>query len=192
VKVLSISVTEAGRAHASRLPYERDHGTLADTVRARWATVDGFVLFVAVGAAVRIVAPLLADKRTDPAVVCVDESGRYAISVVGGHAGGANALAREVAGLLGAEAVVSTATDAVGMGALDAVPGFAATGDVAGVTAALLDGRLPVIEVDDEGWPLPPGLTAGSGPERIVVTDSSRPAGPGGPRAVRHDDALWP
>ncbi|HEV7886985.1 MAG TPA: precorrin-3B C(17)-methyltransferase [Acidimicrobiales bacterium] len=104
-----MSVTEGGAALARRLPYEHVHGQAGDTVRSRWADVDAFVLFLATGAAVRIVAPLLDDKRTDPAVVCVDEAGRFAIALCGGHEGGGNDLAREVASILGAEPVITTA-----------------------------------------------------------------------------------
>ncbi|MDQ1438696.1 MAG: cobalt-precorrin hydrolase / cobalt-factor methyltransferase / precorrin-3B [Acidimicrobiaceae bacterium] len=113
MRVLSVSVTEAGAAHARGLPYEHVHGSAGDTIRRRWAAgdVDAFVLFLAVGAAVRIVAPLLADKRTDPAVVCVDEAARFAIAVCGGHQGGANDLARSVAAALGAEPVITTASE---------------------------------------------------------------------------------
>jgi cobalt-precorrin 5A hydrolase/precorrin-3B C17-methyltransferase len=111
-RVLSVSVTAAGAAAARRLPYEHAHGSAGDTVRARWADVDAFVLFLATGAAIRIVAPLLSDKRTDPAVVCVDEGCRWAIALTGGHEGGANDLAREAAALLGAEPVVTTASEA--------------------------------------------------------------------------------
>lgn len=71
----------------------------------------GHVFVMAIGAVVRLVAPLLADKRTDPAVVCVDEAGRWAVPVLSGHLGGANDLAREVACLLGGQAVVTTASD---------------------------------------------------------------------------------
>jgi cobalt-precorrin 5A hydrolase/precorrin-3B C17-methyltransferase len=168
--VLSVSVTEAGRARARRLPFEHVHGSVAATVRERWGSAGGFVLFLATGAAVRIVAPLLADKRSDPAVVCVDEAGRHAIALVGGHAGGANALARQVGALVDAEPVLTTATDAAGCIALDALPGFVAAGDVAAVTAAMLDGRAPRIS-NELDWPLPAGLAAGDGPERVVVTD---------------------
>ena len=142
-QVLSVSVTEAGRVRARRLPFEHVHGSAASAVRERWGSVDGFVLFLATGAAVRIVAPLLADKNRDPAVVCVDEGGRYAVALVGGHAGGANALARQVGELLDAEPVLTTATDSAGRVALDTLPGFVATGDVAAVTATMLDGRAP-------------------------------------------------
>jgi cobalt-precorrin 5A hydrolase / precorrin-3B C17-methyltransferase len=176
--VLSVSVTEAGRTRARRLPFEHVHGSAAGAVRERWTTVEGFVLFLATGAAVRIVAALLADKRRDPAVVCVDEGGRYAIALVGGHAGGANALARQVGGLLDAEPVLTTATDSVGFVALDTLPGFVVTGDVAAVTAAMLDGRAPRV-ANELGWELPAGLIDGDAPERIVVTDLRRPSVPG-------------
>ncbi len=171
VNVLAVSITEAGRALATRLPYERAHGAMAPTVRERWHDIEGLVLFVATGVAVRIVAPLLADKQHDPGVVCVDETGRYAISLCGGHGGRANDLAREVAALLGAEPIITTASDAAGTVALDTLPGFDAVGDLAGVSRAMLDGRLPTIESDLPAWPLPPSLFAGEGPERVVVTD---------------------
>ena len=154
-RVLSVSVTRAGRALADRLPFDHVHGELADTVRARFAEVDGFVLFAAVGVAVRVVGPLLSDKSTDPAVVCVDEAGRFAVAVCGGHAGGANRLAEEVAELLGATPVVTTATDAAGVPALDALPGFTAAGDLAGVTRALLDSEPVTLDCELPDWPLP-------------------------------------
>lgn len=175
-----MSVTEAGRALAGRLPYEHVAGPRAsDVVPARWAEVDGFVLFLATGAAVRIVAPLLGDKATDPAVVCVDEAGRFAVALCGGHLGGANALARTVGTALGATPVVTTATDAVGLPALDLLPGFVARGDVAGVTRSWLDRRPPLVD-NPRGWPLPVELGAsGVGPERILVADLAIPHVPG-------------
>ena len=177
MRVLSVSVTEAGRRLAALLPYEHAHGRAGEIVPARWAGVDAFVVFLATGAAVRIVAPLLADKVSDPAVVCVDEAGRFAVALCGGHAGGANALARTVAAALGAAPVVTTATDAVGAVALDSLPGFIAAGDVAGVTRAMLDGRPPVVD-NRLGWSLP-SVVAGPGPERVVVTDEVVPDEPG-------------
>jgi cobalt-precorrin 5A hydrolase/precorrin-3B C17-methyltransferase len=170
VNVQTVSVTERGRLLASRLPFAHAHGDAGGTVRARWREVDAFVLVLATGAAVRIVAPLLEDKETDPAVVSLDEAGRFAVSLCGGHLGGANALARQVASLVGAEPVVTTATDATGTCPLDALPGFRAAGDVAGVTAAMLDGRAPALD-NLLSWPLPSTLPVGAGPERVVVTD---------------------
>ncbi len=188
-RILSVSVTEEGRALAHRLPYEAVHGKAAEIVAARWDHIDAFVLFLATGAAVRIVGPLLADKVTDPAVVCVDQAGRFAVALCGGHAGGANALARAVATTLGAIPVVTTATDATATPALDSWPGLTAAGDVAGVTVAMLDGRFPAIE-NEMDWPLPPRFpAAGLGPERLVVTDRATDAGRVGV-AVLHPPSL--
>lgn len=187
MNVLCVTVTDAGRSFAARLPFEHVHGEAARTVRQRWHDVDAFVLFLAVGAAVRIAAPLLHDKRDDPAVVCIDDVGRFAVPVCGGHAGGANDLARHVAELLGAQPVVTTATDAVGLPALDTLPGFVVAGDVAAVTRAALDGRRPRV-VAEVPWPLPPSLTAGDGPEQVVVTDHVRAPEPG--VAVLHPPTL--
>ena len=169
MNVLTVSLTEAGRALALRLPYEHRHGDLADTVRARWDDVDAFVLIAATGIAVRVVGPLLVDKTTDPAVVCVDDGGRYVIALTGGHGGGANALAVDVAALLGAEPVVTTATDGRGAVALDMLPGFVARGDIAGVTGAWLDGQAPRVErlLD---WPVP--FDGGDGEAVVMVTDT--------------------
>ncbi|HVM03374.1 MAG TPA: precorrin-3B C(17)-methyltransferase [Acidimicrobiales bacterium] len=175
MRVLSVSVTQSGRTLAAGLPYEHVAGPAAEVVPARWADVDAFVLFLATGAAVRIIAPLLADKATDPAVVCVDEAGRFAVALCGGHAGGANALARTVAAALCATPVVTTATDAMAVPALDQLRGFTARGDVAGVTRAMLDGRRPRVETELP-WPAP---ASGEGPERIVVTDRVLPTVPG-------------
>ena len=111
--VVTVSVTDAGRSMAGGLPFEHVHGNVGDTVRARWGDVDAFVLFLATGAAVRIIAPLLTDKHTDPAVVCVDEAGRFAIALCGGHEGGANDLAADVARIIGAAPVVTTASEVV-------------------------------------------------------------------------------
>ena len=180
--VLAVSVTERGRALAARLPYPCVHGAARATVVEHWDAVDGLVLFLATGAAVRIVAPLLEDKTTDPAVVCVDEAGRFAVPLCGGHVAGANDLARRVAELLGAQAVVTTATDAVGMPALDQFPGMVAAGDVAAVTAAMLDGHHPTV-VDELGWPLPSSISAGDPPSTanatVIVTDRDVPPAPG-------------
>ncbi len=177
--VLTISVTEAGRRVAERLPYEHAHGDPAKVLAARWETVESFVVVLALGATVRLVAPLLKDKASDPAVVCVDDAATFAVSVLGGHGAGANALATEVARLLGAQAVVTTATDRLDLPALDLLPNLRAEGDVAGVTAALVAGR-PVALDNELGWPLPEpistllGTTDPAPAGRVVVTDRAR------------------
>lgn len=156
-RILTCSLTEAGAALARRLPFEHRHSGLMAAVAERWNDVDGFVLVCATGIAVRAVAPHLGDKAHDPAVVVVDDGGRFAIALAGGHQGGANDLARQVAALLGAEPVITTATDTAGLPALDTLPGFTAAGDIAAVTRAWLDGHPPELEVDPTlaAWPFP-------------------------------------
>ena len=75
---------------------------------------DYLVCIMATGIVVRILAPLLVHKTSDPGVVVLDQRGQYAISLLSGHLGGANDLAREMASLSGGEAVITTATDVAG------------------------------------------------------------------------------
>ncbi len=77
------------------------------------------VCIMACGIVVRGIAPFLKGKDQDPAVVVVDERGKFAISLVSGHLGGANALAKEVAEAIGATPVITTATDVNGLPAID-------------------------------------------------------------------------
>ncbi|GHH25209.1 precorrin-3B C(17)-methyltransferase [Streptomyces rubradiris] len=176
-----ISATAAGAAARDRLAaawpdrarvYE---GPVKEAVRAAFAECEQLVCFLATGAVVRLLAPLLAGKAADPGVVCVDEGGRFAVSLLGGHGGGANELAREVGALLGAEPVVTTATDAVGLPGLDTL-GLPYEGAVAAVSRALLDGE-PVALAAEVAWPLPPLPVADEGAYTVRVTD--RDAVPG-------------
>ncbi|MFF5855425.1 precorrin-3B C(17)-methyltransferase [Streptomyces sp. NPDC012751] len=170
-----ISATAAGTAARDRLAaawpdrtrvYE---GPVGEAVRAAFAECEQLVCFLATGAVVRLLAPLLGDKAADPGVVSVDEGGRFAVSLLGGHGGGANALAHEVGELLGAEPVVTTATDAVGLPGLDTL-GLPYEGAVAAVSRALLDGE-PVALEAEVAWPLPPLPVASEGAYTIRVTD---------------------
>lgn len=80
---------------------------------------SAIVFIGALGICVRTITPCLHNKYTDPAVVCVDTTGRYAIPVLSGHIGGANELSRRIAALIGGEAVVTTQSDNMGLWALD-------------------------------------------------------------------------
>jgi len=84
-----------------------------------WAGHDALVFIMASGIVVRTIAPLLKDKKTDPAVVVLDEAGKFSVSLVSGHLGGANELAREIARFLGGEAVITTASDVNGLPSID-------------------------------------------------------------------------
>ena len=171
-----VTTTAAGHRAAAELAELGETRTydvkqLADA----WAECDQLVVFLATGATVRLIAPLLADKATDPGVVCVDEARRFAVALVGGHGGGANELAERVADLLGAEPVITTATDATGIPGLDTWS-WPVEGDVARVSRALLDGT-PVRLDMSRVWPIPPlpvmnGIRMGAGEPSRTHADS--------------------
>lgn len=85
-----------------------------ENLRAAFARYDNLVCIMAAGIVVRILAPLIEHKTSDPAVVVMDQRGQFAISLLSGHLGGANDLAREMAALSGGQPVITTATDVAG------------------------------------------------------------------------------
>lgn len=145
------------------------------TLATAFPLYRGHVFVMAIGAVVRMIAPLLQSKWTDPAVVCVDEAGRFAVSVLSGHTGGGNALAEEVAAVLGAQAVVTTASDVLDTLRVDLFgrehgwtledPGRNATRAAAAVVAGA-----PVLLVQETGErePVPPSVTRAESPEGVV------------------------
>ncbi len=84
---------------------------MAESFKSAWHRFNSIVCIMGCGIAVRMLAPLLSDKMVDPGVVVVDETGNYAISLVSGHLGGANELARRVAAAVGGKPVITTASD---------------------------------------------------------------------------------
>lgn len=92
---------------------------VGDWAAERFAAADALVFVGAAGIAARAVAPLLVSKLSDPAVVVIDDCGAFAVSLLSGHVGGGNALALRIAGLIDATPVVTTATDASGLFAVD-------------------------------------------------------------------------
>lgn len=82
-----------------------------DLTARLFSIVDAIVFIGACGIAVRAIAPQIKSKMKDPAVVVCDETGRFAISLLSGHVGGANLLAQQIADLIGAAAVITTASD---------------------------------------------------------------------------------
>ncbi|MHC1712658.1 MAG: cobalt-precorrin 5A hydrolase [Solidesulfovibrio sp.] len=95
------------------------YASLSDLVAETFSRYPAHVFIGACGIAVRAIAPHVGDKRTDPAVVCLDDAGRFAVSLLSGHLGGANDLTRNVAATVGATPVVTTATDAAGAPAIE-------------------------------------------------------------------------
>jgi len=173
-----VAATENGRRNAAHLAgswndariYE---GRPREALQRAWEECEAVVLFLATGAAVRLVAPLLRDKRTDPGVVAVDDAGLFAVALCGGHDGGANSLAARVAASLVATPVVTTASDALGLPALDSLGKnlglrLEEGSDAAAVGAALVSGER-VSLVSDRRLPFGPL------PENVVRADEPEP-----------------
>lgn len=138
--------TEAAGVFDSLLPF----------VAANWKKFDGHVFVAAAGIVVRAVAPVLEGKDKDPAVVAVDQRGRFAVSLVSGHLGGANALATMVAKVTAGQAVITTATDTEELPSLDTLAkerglAIANLEAVKLVNIALLAGEAVQVH-DPEGW----------------------------------------
>lgn len=151
---------------------------LASWTAGHFADADALVFVGAAGIAVRAIAPHVKDKFSDPAVVSVDEAGRFVVPLLSGHVGGANDLARAVADVLGAQVAISTATDVNGLFAVDE---WAADHDLAiverevakGISAALLEGKPVGFRSDlDLKWELPQGVTDGAAEIGFVVSTS--------------------
>ena len=169
-----IAVTANGRRNAAHLAYvwpdaHLYDGKAKDALGLAWDECDGLVLFLATGAAVRLVAPLLRSKHRDPGVVTVDDAAKFAVALCGGHEGGANDLAASVADTLGAMPVLTTASDSLGIPALDSLGrdlGFHLEegSDLAAVGAALVSGE-KVHLVSGRRWPIGPL------PENVARTD---------------------
>lgn len=91
----------------------------SEIVPVIWNECRNLVFIMAAGIVVRTIAPLIKDKRKDPAIVVLDEKGKYAVSLLSGHLGGGNELATSIAAYLGGEAVITTASDVNNMTSID-------------------------------------------------------------------------
>ena len=149
---------------------------LADFTAPVFAWADAMVFVGACGIAVRAIAPHVRDKRTDPAVLAVDELGQFVIPLLSGHIGGANRLAARLAEAVGATAVVTTATDVNRRFSVDewsARQGLYIDDMAAAkaVSAAILEGPVPVWSDFPIAGDLPAGLEPGeSGPLGICIS----------------------
>lgn len=170
-----ISFTDRGQALAERLAMALQGESqrcgrplsLPEWTRQSFEAADALVFVGAAGIAVRAIAPYVQSKAADPAVVVVDECGTFAVPVLSGHLGGANDLARDIAGILGATAVITTATDLHGVFAVDEWARrqgcqVCNPEKIKGVSAALLSGRTVKLRSD---WPI-----SGQPPQGVVLT----------------------
>ncbi len=94
-------------------------GNTAKAIALAWKDYDALICIMATGIVVRTIVPLVEDKKTDPAVLVMDQKGKYIIPILSGHLGGANGLARKISAIMGARPVVTTASDLMGNTALD-------------------------------------------------------------------------
>lgn len=173
MRVRLLSFTDRGEALARKLA--KDLGGeaarcgapagLADWTAAAFSQAQAMVFVGAAGIAVRAVAPHVNRKTSDPAVVVVDEAGRFAVPILSGHLGGANDLARRIAASCGAVPVITTATDVRGLFAADEWAKrqgcrIQNPGAIKSVSAKLLSGGTVRIH---SPWPVtgapPPGVT---------------------------------
>ena len=128
--------------NASTYPFDN----LSKLVAKIFYEYDGLIFIMATGIVLRVIAPFMIDKRSDPAVVVMDDAGIHAISLLSGHIGGANELTRQVATAIGARPVITTATDIANLPAPDvlavkldlAIDPFE---DMKAVNAAIADGK---------------------------------------------------
>ncbi|NLW80874.1 MAG: precorrin-4 C(11)-methyltransferase [Desulfovibrionales bacterium] len=184
---------------------------LSEQVRANFGAYHAHVFVAAAGIVVRTIAPLLQDKTADPAVIVCDHAGQHVISLLSGHLGGANDLARRIAKHLGGQAVITTATDTCASPAMDVLARekgctIADPSRIKAVNSALAEG-LPVMVHDPEqylGISDHPAFNLVSDPEtaQVVVTWQNRPhqglvlhpmclvAGIGCRRGVHREDIL--
>ena len=137
---------------------------------ALFQSMDALIFVGAAGIAVREIAPHVRSKKTDPAVLSLDEGGQFVIPLLSGHIGGANALALRVAEKMGATPVVTTATDVNRRFSVDAwatVNGFALSSMAAAkaVSAAILERDVPLLCDLPLASALPSGVVPGEGGE---------------------------
>lgn len=121
MKTVCFSFSKSGEAISAKLSalfqenYFQVRGSIvspAGPVVAKYFKECDLLIFISsAGIAVRMIAPCLCDKKTDPAVLVIDDLGQFCISLLSGHLGGANEYAQKVSAFLGGRAVITTATD---------------------------------------------------------------------------------
>lgn len=146
--------------------FEAYQPPLTGFVKPVFAWADQIVFVGSTGMAIRAIAPWVRDKKTDPGVVVTDEGGEFVISLLSGHIGGANSLTRDLAAALGAQPVITTATDVNGKFSVDdwaARNGLtiASMAAAKAVAAAILEEDVPLCSDYPIASALPGGVVLG-------------------------------
>lgn len=182
-KIAIIQISETSREIASTLQYELGAVIIERSeVKTQWSRYDAFVFIGAMGICVRTIAPLVNDKHTDPAVVCIDSFGQNVIPVLSGHIGGANDLSREIAEIIGGREVITTQSDNAGLWALDTFEkrfDWPVASDIYDMNDCIFAfvNRQPtalLLEVRDEGT----DYLEATKPEHVTIIDSIDEADP--------------
>ena len=143
---------------------------MGPTLQRTFSAYDCHIFIISIGAVVRMIAPLLRDKKVDPAVICVDDAARFSVCVLSGHVGRGNHFTDRVAHSLNAQAIVTTASDALGTLTVDILGrelGWQLDDPDRNVTrgCAAVVNAAPVIFVQEAGeaawWPLEKPLSPG-------------------------------
>lgn len=118
-KIVCLSNEEQSKYIVHHFTNFEIEGGVKNSLGNAWKEYDGLIFISATGIAVRMIGPYIKDKTLDPAVVVVDDLGRFSISLISGHLGGANELAQWVAYKIQAVSVITTASDNRGIEAID-------------------------------------------------------------------------
>ncbi len=160
-------------SYTQEMPIPQVTAPLEEWTKEAFAAADGLLFIGACGIAVRLIAPYIRDKKTDPAVMVMDEQGKFVISLLSGHLGGANELTELIAQTVGATPVITTATDVSGKFAVDVLARknqcyISSMEEARRISAALLAGRPVGFSCDFpfDGM-MPPELVSGMG----LITD---------------------
>jgi precorrin-4/cobalt-precorrin-4 C11-methyltransferase len=153
--------------------------TLGAIIKDNFHSFRAHVFIAATGLVVRLIGPLMEDKRSDPAVVCLGQDGQNVISLLSGHLGGANQLAKEIASITMGRAIINTATDITSVPALETVARDLGLKEeslkpLAAVSRALCEGQ-PVEILDPYGFLLP-ALT--KWPDSFIAINKAPVSGP--------------
>ena len=132
MKLACLSFTNRGRLLGERIlaldsdNYEMEHfpnsetpGGIKEFLESSWSKYDGFIFISATGIAVRMCQPYIESKAKDPAIVVIDDEGKFSISLLSGHLGGANEIAKSIGDFIGATPVITTASDNRGIDSID-------------------------------------------------------------------------
>ncbi len=167
-KALAEVIIAKGKERYTFDVYEKEKESLKDFVKREFYDCYGLIFISAAGIAVRYIAPYIVSKDKDPAVVVIDDCGKNAISLLSGHLGGGNRLTLEIADIIGANPVITTATDinekfAVDVWSKDAGCEIADIHKIKYISSSLLEGRdVGLVSDFDIKGAIPKGLVLGT------------------------------